>query len=75
VTKKNKIKDKDPWIPARRKYRLNAEQVEMAKKLGTNPKKFGKLAPNKAEPWKESLGDFIERCREKRFNKTWNDFV
>ena len=40
----------------------------MAKKLGMNPKKFGKLAPNKFEPWKEPLGAFIERCYNKRFN-------
>ena len=34
----------------------------MAKKLGMNPKKFGKLTQNKSQPWKTSLGSFIERC-------------
>ena len=40
----------------------------MAKKLGMNPKKFGKLIPNKSQPWKELLGIFIERCYDKRFS-------
>lgn len=39
----------------------------MAKELGMNPKKFGKYAANKFEPWKEPLGQFIEKCYSKRF--------
>ena len=67
VANKNKKKYKDPWMGAKKKYRLNARQVAMAKKLGMNPKKFGKYSANNNQPWKEPLGSFIERCHEKRF--------
>jgi len=69
MAKKKKYKHKNPWGVAKRKYRLNARQIEMAKQLGMNPKKFGKYAPNKSQPWKGPLGSFIERCYEKRFKK------
>jgi hypothetical protein len=39
------------------------------KKIGMNPKKFGNLVPNKSEPWKKPLGQFIETCYYKRFKK------
>ncbi|MHA1438690.1 MAG: hypothetical protein ACTSPD_14040 [Promethearchaeota archaeon] len=61
-------KDKDTWTTAKRKYHLTERQIQMAKKLGMNPKKFGKIAPNKSQPWKTSLGNFIERCYDKRFS-------
>ena len=32
-----------PWIDARRKFRLSHEHVQMARELGMNPKKLGKL--------------------------------
>lgn len=66
LTKRDKVKD--PWTTAKIKYRLTERQIEMAKKLGMNPKKFGKLTPNKPEPWKDPLGSFIERCYDKRFS-------
>ena len=73
MAKNNKIKHKDPWAIAKTKYHLNTCQIEMAKKLGLNRKKFGKLVPNKPEPWKEPLGTFIERCYNKRFNVNLNN--
>ena len=66
MTKNDKVKD--PWIIAKKKYRLTERQIEMAKKLGMNPKKFGKYASNKSQPWKEPLGSFIEGCYDKRFS-------
>lgn len=66
--KKKKFSD-DLWALARTKYHLSAHQIEMAKKLGLNPKKFGSLVPNKSEPWKKPLGQFIESCYYKRFKK------
>lgn len=66
MTKRDKIKDS--WAIAKRKYRLTEQQIEMAKQLGMNPKKFGKITANKAEPWKEPLGRFIEKCYDKRFS-------
>ncbi|MCD4811503.1 hypothetical protein K8R14_02755, partial [bacterium] len=39
------------------------------RELGLNPKKFGKLANHKQEPWKLPLPDFIEELYFKRFKK------
>jgi len=66
--KKKKISD-EIWALAKTKNHLSARHIEMAKKLGMNPKKFGSLVPNKSEPWKKPLGQFIESCYYKRFEK------
>ena len=39
-----------PWIDARRKFRLSHEHVQMARELGMNPKKLGKLDNHDQEP-------------------------
>jgi hypothetical protein len=57
------------WIEARKKFRLSEAHVQMAKKLGLNPKKLGKIGNYKQEPWKMPLPDFIESLYEKRFFK------
>ena len=67
MTKKSKNSTKSPWAIAKIKHRLNARQVAMAKELGMNPKKIGKLVPNKSEQWKSPLPEFIEKCYRKRF--------
>ncbi len=67
MVKSNKNKHKNPRAITKTKYRLNARQIDIANKLGLNPKKFGELVPNKFEPWKEPFGMFIERCYHKRF--------
>ena len=41
----------------------------MARELGMNPKKFGKIANHKQEPWKAPLPVFIEDLYFKRFGK------
>lgn len=41
----------------------------MAKALGMNPAKLGKLANHKQEPWKAPLPIFIEECYRKRFER------
>ncbi len=67
--KKKKKFSEDLWSLARTKYHLSSRQIEMAKKLGMNPKKFGSLVPNKSEPRKKPLGQFIEKCYYKRFKR------
>jgi len=57
------------WIEARRRFRLSAAQVQMARELGMNPRKFGKLANHDQEPWKEPLPQFIESLYFKRFGR------
>jgi hypothetical protein len=41
----------------------------MARELGMNPRKFGKIANEKQEPWKAPLPAFIERIYFKRFGR------
>ena len=64
-----------PWIEARKRYRLTDAQIQMARELGLNPKKFGKLANERQEPWKRPLGEFIEHIYFKHFGKTQPDRV
>ena len=56
-----------PWFEARKKYRLTHAQVQMARELGLDPKKFGGLANHRQEPWKVPLPNFIEEIYLKRF--------
>ena len=64
-----------PWIEARKKYRLSHAQIQMARELGMNPKKFGGLANHRQEPWKVPLPQFIEDCYEKRYGKKQPDDI
>ena len=63
------------WIDARQKYHLSHAHIQMARELGLNPKKFGRLANHKQEPWKAPLPVFIKELYFKRFGKTWPDRV
>ena len=64
-----------PWIAARKKYRLSHAQIQMARELGLNPKKFGGMANHKQEQWKAPLPNYIEYLYEKRFNKEEPDNI
>jgi len=57
------------WIDARKRYCLTDAQVRMARELGLNPQKFGKIANHDQERWKAPLPVFIEECYCKRFGK------
>jgi hypothetical protein len=71
-----KIPDKFKiWIDARKKYHLSNLQIQMARELEMNPKKFGSLANHKQERWKTPLPEFIEDCYYKRFKKRLPDRV
>jgi hypothetical protein len=67
--------DLQDWIDARRRFRLSHAQVQMARELGFNPRKLGKLDNHKQEPWKLPLPQFIEELYEERFGKTAPDNV
>lgn len=58
------------WIDARKRFRLSHAHVQMARELGMNPKKLGKLDNHKQEPWKAPLPEFIELCYSRRFGRT-----
>ena len=57
------------WIEARKQFHLSHAEVQMARELGLNPKKFGKLANHKQEPWKMPLPLFIEHLYRKQFGR------
>ena len=58
----SKIKNLEAWLEAKKRFRLSDTQIQMARELGMNPKKFGKYANHKQEPWKLPLPLFIEEC-------------
>ena len=68
-------KDLMVWIEARKHFRLSHVQIQMARDLGLNPKKFGGLGNTRQEPWKEPLPQFIEDIYLKKFKKTKPDLV
>jgi len=63
------------WVEAKKKYRLSDVQIQMARELGMNPKKFGSLANHKQEQWKAPLPDFIEDIYFKRYKKDRPDVI
>ena len=70
MPKKAKIPEKyQAWINVRKRYHLSHAHIQMARELGMNPKKFGKIANYKQEPWKAPLPVFIEWIYFKRFGK------
>lgn len=67
----NKLDPKQQaWVDARRRHHLSHAHVQMARELGMNPKKLGKLDNHHQEPWKLPLPRFIESLYEKRFGQT-----
>ena len=64
-----------PWIQARRKHGLSHAHIQMARELGMNPKKFGKIDNHRQEPRKAPLPIFIESLYFKRFGRERPDVV
>lgn len=58
-----------PWLEAKKKHHLSDTHVQMARELGMNPKKLGKIDNHKQEPWKAPLPEFIEHLYFKRFKR------
>ncbi len=54
------------WNEAKKKCRLNTEDIKMAKEMGLNPKSLIKNIPNKSEQWKAPVKDWIHEMYEKR---------
>ena len=63
------------WIEARQRHGLSHAHVQMARELGMNPKKFGKLDNADQEPWKAPLSEFIEHLYRKRFGRDRPEIV
>ena len=59
----------EKWMAAQRCHRLSDKQVQMARELGLNPDKLGKIDNHRQEPWKAPLPQFIESIYFKRFKR------
>lgn len=69
--KSKKLPEKlQAWVDARKKHHLSHMHIQMARELGLNPKKFGRIDNHKQEPWKESLPNFIKTLYHKQISAT-----
>jgi hypothetical protein len=75
VVKKQLSPKYQVWIDARKRFHLSHAHIQMARELGMNPKRLGKKANHKQEPWKAPLPQFIEQLYLRRFRKTRPDHV
>lgn len=57
------------WIEARKRHHLSHAQVQMARELGLNPKKLGRIDNHKQELWKDPLPVYIQHLYCKRFKR------
>jgi len=57
------------WAEAKRRCRLNSEDIRMAKELGLNPRSLIKNIPSKTQQWKLPVKDWIREMYQKRQEK------
>jgi hypothetical protein len=57
------------WVKARQRHRLSHAHVRMARELGMNSTKLGKVDNHRQEPWKAPLPICIEDLYFKRFGR------
>jgi len=57
------------WIEAKRRCRLNNEDVRVAKEMGLNPQSLIKNIPSESQPWKLPVNVWIREMYEKRQEK------
>ncbi len=70
LEQKVRVPDKlQAWLDARKRHHLSDAHVQMARELGMNPKRLGKMDNHKQEPWKAALPEFIEHLYQKRFGR------
>ena len=58
------------WIEAKRRCRLNDNDIQIAKELGLNPRSLIKNIPSKTEQWKLPVKDWICQMYQKRQEKS-----
>jgi hypothetical protein len=57
------------WVEAKRRCRLNNEDIRMAKELGLNPRSLLKNIPSKTQRWKLPVKEWIREMYQKRQEK------
>ena len=58
------------WQEAKKRCRLNDEDIARAKRLGLNPHSLIKNIPSKSEPWKAPVNVWLQEIEEKRIKKS-----
>lgn len=62
----NKKRD-EAWAEAKRRCRLNENDIMMAKKLGLTPKSLIKNIPSKNEQWKSPVKQWVRELYAKKY--------
>lgn len=65
----DKSKKEDLWAEARRRCRLSAEALNMAKEMGLDPRSLIKNIPSRQELWKAPVEDWVRDIYTKRREK------
>jgi len=65
----DKKKREAEWAEAKRRCRLTAETLAMAKELGLNPRSLIKNIPSGSEPWKTPVAVWIRELHRKRLQE------
>ena len=66
-------KHKDDWAEAKKLCRLNQNDIEMAKRLGFQPRSLIRSRPDPKEKWKLPVKDWIHMLHFKRFGHVIGD--
>jgi hypothetical protein len=64
--KKAQNKNDALWAEAKRRCRLSAEDIRMAKEMGLRPRGLIKNIPSKSQPWKCPVRIWIREMYKKR---------
>ncbi len=60
---------KEKWDEAKKRCRLNNEDIRKAKEMGLNPKSLIKNIPAKSQSWKAPVNIWIRDMYDERHNK------
>jgi len=61
---------KELWAEAKKKCRLNEEDIKIAKEMGLNPKSLIKNIPSKREQWKSPVKEWLHEMYDERTRKS-----
>jgi len=64
----NAVRTKE-WTDAQRRCRLSDAALAMAKELGLAPHSLVKNIPNRSEPWKAPVEEWVRRLHEEKFRR------
>ena len=67
--RKKKLKGEALWAEAKKRCRLNTEELRMAKEMSLNPRNLIKNIPSPSQPWKVPINLWIQKTYRKRQEK------